>query len=354
MSTRITQVVELAGSPTQIGEGHGEQLRDLIHETAARWRDDVARTTQLTPDELLMHLIDDSGLIRLSYQNCPQLVEEIAGISRASGLDMRTTWALNLMDEDWWIRGEIAQERDERHEHCSSFGIAASEGQPALIGQNMDLPGWLDGLQVLLRIAPDNGPRVLAPSYPGMVATNAFNEHGVGTCQNTLTQLATSREGLPVAIAIRAVASCTSAQEAARFLRSVRHASGQNYLVGADDAVLSLEAGAAGVNEYSPGSRIAHTNHPLAANEDDGAGWAAPPSSGNTFDRWEVLSGRLAQPGQVGPAEAFAFLREPPLCRGRGTDLGSTFYAAVWEIGSRTLHLTAGPPDEHEPVAHTF
>jgi isopenicillin-N N-acyltransferase-like protein len=68
----------------------------------------------------------------------------------------------------------------------------------------MDLPAWLDGLQVLLDVSPVGeaagaAPRPLVPSHAGMIGLNALNEYGVGIMVNSLPQLPASTTGLPVA-----------------------------------------------------------------------------------------------------------------------------------------------------------
>ena len=167
----MTRVLLLEGDAATRGEAHGEQARALIAEAAERWRADVG----VDFDDHLAALVDASAFAATTQRIAPWLADEIAGVARASGVDLRTVWALNLLDEDWWTRASRAGV-----EACSGLGVQPAPGQPALIAQNMDLPAWLHGLQVLLDIRPDDGPRVLAPSYAGMIATNALNEHGIG------------------------------------------------------------------------------------------------------------------------------------------------------------------------------
>ena len=167
----MTRVLTLEGDPSTRGEAHGEQAKDLIVEAAQRWRADVGADWAAH----LATLVDHGGFATTARRLTPWLVEEIEGVARASGVDLRAVWALNLLDEDWWTRSSRAGA-----EACSGLGVQPGPSQGSLIAQNMDLPQWLDGLQTLLDIRPDDGPHVLAPSYAGMVATNALNEHGIG------------------------------------------------------------------------------------------------------------------------------------------------------------------------------
>jgi hypothetical protein len=194
-----------------------------------------------------------------------------------------------------------------------------------------------------------------------MVATNAFNERGVGVCVNTLYELARSREGLPVAFVIRALAASDDYEAAVTLLTSLPHASGQNYIVGSPTAVGCFEAGADGVVEYAPGPRIGHTNHPLVASVGP-QGEQSIDFSSNSRARLEHVERRLAQPTIVDVEAAGEFLAESPLCRGGDGDLtgASTFYSMILQPDERRLWLSAGPPDRNVyerydvPVGATF
>jgi len=334
----LTVVLTLEGDARQRGEAYGEQAKDLIAEAAERWTSDAGTSYR----NLLDELVDRSSFRTTATRFSPGLVAEVDGIARASGVDPRLVWALNLLDEDWWTRGHLAAA-----EACSGLGIRPGPNQPALIAQNMDLPGWLDGLQVLLDIRPTDGePRVLAPSYAGMVATNVLNEHGVGACVNTLSQLPTSNAGLPVAFMVRLLAAQRSFADAAEVLRTTPHASGQNFILGAPTAVADFECGAGTISEYAPhAGRLGHTNHPIG--QDSSGAPSGPGALSNSEVRFDTLQQRLADaPPTLGLADVAAILRDRPLCRGADGDTGFTFYSVVMELTDRpVLHLTSGPPN---------
>jgi hypothetical protein len=288
-------------------------------------------------EDYVERLVDGTGFVATVRRLAPELAEEVEGIAAGSGLDRRVAWALNLMDEEWWFRGTIARAAGE--EHCTSFGVPPAPGQPAILGQNMDLRG-VDGLQVLLDIDPDEGPRVLAPSVAGMVATNALSERGIGVCVNTLNQLPGSTDGLPVAFVVRHVAAARDHDDAVQRLTSVPHASGQNYIVGSEENVRCFECSAAGAVEYAPGPRIGHTNHALVADTD------VEPHPYSVVRQTHVDE-RIEDGDTVDVSTASAFLAEEPLCRGGDGDVGDafTFYSVIMEPGERRLWLTDGPPN---------
>ncbi|HVS68446.1 MAG TPA: C45 family peptidase [Mycobacteriales bacterium] len=351
VAARLTPVVVLAGPPTARGEAYGESARDLIQEAADRWTENIGRAAPVPITEYLTALVDGTGFRAAAWQHCPALLDELSATARSSGVEERTLFAMNLLDEEWWMRRRLVS--GEAHAHCSGFGIPPRDGHPAYVGQNMDLPGWMDGLQILLDVRPPDGPAALVPSWPGMVALDGVNEHGVGVCVNTLAQLPTSATGVPVAFVIRMLLEQRHRTDAVALLHALPHASGQNYVIGDPAGVADIECSAAGAVEYAAETAwFAHTNHPLV---DGHEGDIAPTDNGSqdrSVPRLTHLSRRLRDLEQVDPAQLGKVLTEPPLCRGSDGDPGFTLYSAIMELGTApVLHLTAGPPSDHPLVA---
>src|SRR4051812_36327086 len=158
----------MAGTPRERGLAYGESAKPLIREAAARWQAGAGARC----DEVLHALIDRTEFVTTARQLTPDLVDEIAGIAHAAAVDERLIWALNLLDEDWWVRRRL-----DAGPGCSALVLQGGGHQRTLLAQNMDFPDGGDDLQVVLEIGPhENGPRVLAPAYAGIVATNAMNE----------------------------------------------------------------------------------------------------------------------------------------------------------------------------------
>jgi isopenicillin-N N-acyltransferase-like protein len=352
-TARTLPVVELAGTGRQRGEAHGESLRELVLEAIDRWQDHVLGRAPVDAEAYLTELVDNSGFRRAINRYAPDLASEVAGIAAGAGTDERYVLGLNLMDEEWWLRERMRGDR--RHDHCTSVARCAADGEPTLLAQNMDLPAWLDGLQVLVDVSPvgDGNARALVPSHAGMIGLNALNEHGVGITVNALPQLPTSADGLPVAFVIRLLASAHDLASATATVDRIHHASGQNYTIGGPDGAICMECSAAGARRYDPGGRtIAHSNHPLApggvSGVSDGHASQLLPHERNSVDRLQHAATRLAdQRVTVGSLQQL--LSEPPVLRGRDGDDGFSFYGVVMECStSPALWMTPGPPGEHE------
>jgi hypothetical protein len=155
------------------------------------------------------------------------------------------------------------------------LGVAKSGSRPACVAQNMDLEAFRDSFQIVLHIAANQSlPEQFVFTSAGLIAANGINNRSTALACNTLLQLSASRDGLPVAFIVRAVLAQTKVGDAVRFIKEIKHASGQNYILGVGDHVYDFEASAGRVVEYRPttdGSVVYHTNHRLV--NDDHKPW---------------------------------------------------------------------------------
>src|SRR3954447_10782117 len=119
----MSRVIALAGTPRERGLAYGEAERLLIREAAARWQ---ARAGARC-DEVLYALIDRTEFVTTARQLTPYLVEEIAGIAHAAAAEERLIWALNLLDEIWWFRGQL-----DTGAGCSALGLEGGGDKPSL------------------------------------------------------------------------------------------------------------------------------------------------------------------------------------------------------------------------------
>ena len=227
--------------------------------------------TKKDPDVLLKSFLAETNFEPAIKKWTPELLDEIRGIAEGSGQPYPTMLAYQLVDELW-----VYLDKSNAH-HCSSLGVIRSGSHPAIVAQNMDLENFRDGSQVVLHIAEDpTHPEQFIFTSAGFIATNGMNNRSIGITCNTLMELSASPDGLPVACVVRGVLARTSGAEVLDFIKTVKHASGQNYIIGIGDRVYDFEASANKVVEFRPvadGSVVYHTNHPLA--NDDWKPWHA-------------------------------------------------------------------------------
>jgi hypothetical protein len=237
----------------------------------------------------------------------------------------------------------------------------------------MDLEAFRDGFQLVLHIAgSDSAPEQFVFTSAGLIGVNGVNARSVAIACNTLIQLGASRDGLPVAFIVRGVLAQGGGDAPAAFIKSVRHASGQNYVLGDGDRVYDFEASAGKVVEFRlvpDGSVVYHTNHPIA--NDDIKPWhlmaisrltPKQRSAGNSETRFASIEARLRRPaGQIDEGVVKQALRSKdsprhPICRPLKEGVTAfTFGATIMTLSETpSLQVTMGPPDANAFVRFEF
>jgi isopenicillin-N N-acyltransferase like protein len=255
-------VVDCSGSGRARGLAHGEGARAAVKAALERWAEaTLAARKGTTILDYARALIGSTGLIATMARLVPDLLDEVGGIAEGAAQPFELVAAYNLMDEQWWY--DLDAEASELG--CSIIGL--SDGDGTTLSQNMDLPRFMDGSQIVLRLENRTGLRTLLLSSAGLIGLTGVNSAGVAVCVNTLLMLRSDPDGLPVAAAMRHALAQRSKGEAVRALRAVPHASGQHYAVADRSGMVGLECSAAGCAESSAcgSTTLLHTNHPLAS-----------------------------------------------------------------------------------------
>jgi isopenicillin-N N-acyltransferase-like protein len=352
MAGAAFEVVEIGGTPRERGRAHGEALRSRIVERDRRWRHQIETTAAMSADRFIDRFLAETSFVPAIERWTPDLLEEVRGIAEGSGLAYAAVLAAQFMDEEWWFQQGLAGSH-----HCSSFAARSSTG--SLVGQTMDLPVWMDGTQTLLlirEVAPETDAYVITAA--GMLGLTGINSRGLGISVNTLLELRHASDGLPVAFVTRGLLAQADFAAARRFVRSIRHASGQNYVIADTRRVAAFECSANAVAEHAPdaaGRRVWHTNHPFAnadrPPESAEAGWLRHRQ--DSVARYAALERRLAGTTAATSALAREMLAscddpEHPVSRtiAPGVNDGPggffTFAAMIGELGDETV-LWAAP-----------
>jgi isopenicillin-N N-acyltransferase-like protein len=292
-----------------------------------------------------------------------------------------------LSDEEPWFRLEVKYGSLWREwsaalrgngEACSALGVGPQGDRPPIVAENMDTPHYYDGYQVLLHLKPpDSDLEALVFTIAGKISLAGLNSAGVGICCNSLLQLDFSRNGLPEDFVVRGTLAQPTLDEALTFMQRVRHASGQNYVLGGPERVVDLEVSANKICEFVPhpgAELVCHTNHPLV-NDEQGT-WherieMAPPhltqpflSRSTSHARLATLTARLGgSAGSVRPPGAAITLdavqaalssHDGPVCiDGDGAKI--TLGCLIMELSTPpVLHLSPGPPCSTPFRTHRF
>jgi predicted choloylglycine hydrolase len=238
----------------------------------------------------------------------------------------------------------------------------------------MDVENYMNGYQTLLHVrGTKTEPEQYLLTCAGLIVTTGMNEKGIGVCANTLMELQASEDGLPVAFVVRGILSKQNRDDALSFMKTVKHASGQNYIVGIQDSVYDFEASANQIIRYHPegahGDIIYHTNHALVNH--DVKPWyseyhrkvlAGETKNMNSEIRFDALEGRLNKPIEEISSDVIkTTLRSKdddknPVCRAY-KEGGSvfTFSSVLYTLtGRRSVQVTYGSPDKSEYQEHFF
>lgn len=351
------RIVTLQGTSSERGIQHGKTLKDPIHALVKAWKADLVRRYQMDAALFISKFLKHTDYLPAMRKWTPGLLEEVRGIAQGAGIDFETMIVFQLIDE-YWVHGPGVA-----GEHCSALGLSRRGDQPSLVAQNMDLEGFRDGFQTILHIKPDSSsPESLVLTHAGLIGLNGMSNRSIGICCNTLSQLMPCRDGLPVACVVRGVLEQQTEKAALEFLHRVKHASGQNYIVGGPDQVLDLECSARKVTAYKPPiwpEVVLHTNHPLAnddftpkyrqllANKKDQA--TGPENSQIRLRSLERYLMREADLDRVKKTLSAKDSAEHPVCRPYTNNKdGYTFASVIMVLsGQPELLVAPGPPDVH-------
>jgi hypothetical protein len=356
--------IELRGNPRERGRIHGETLRPLVREHLDRWQAALVADLGVEPDAYVEQFLRDTRFLPAIERWTPGLLEELRGIADGAGTDFRYTFVRALSDEEPWYRRE-RKLAAMTAKGCTSLGADACAGRPTLIAQNMDMPRWCDGHQVLLHVIDPLSPvEVFAFTIAGKISLCGMNSAGLGMCCNTLSQLNYARDVLPEDFVVRGFLERASLAEGLEFLRTVPHASGQNYTVaGPGSPAINLECSTGAVVEFRPpqcGDRVYHTNHPIVSRDQDtffsvAAGLPAEQLEqlyyGTSYPRLAALERSFGDPTTSPTVEGMKAVlssHQGPVCRHgerEGRHDHFTLGCLVMELGaSPRLHVAPGPP----------
>lgn len=344
------RVLDLTGTAIERGEQHGRALKQEIRSLVGKWQANLRRTYEVEPREFIARFVANTNFEPAIDKWTPGLLDEVRGIAKGAGLDFDTIYVFNLIDEVW------AQGRQVLAEKCTSIGVDRRGTEPTVVAQNLDIPAFYHGTTTVLRITDESGFQTLVTTVPGLVGANGMNRARLAVTVNSLLQLRSCRDGLPVAFVVRGVLQQKTWWEARQFLYRIKHASGQNYIVGGPDVAHSFECSAGRVVRYQPfeGSQHTwHTNHPLCNQDWHPQFVKRAKQQGKTplqalapCPRFEELAGRLGKARRVGIPQVLAGLASKdasaPICN------PSTFACTVFLLGRQPrMRVSAGGSADH-------
>lgn len=260
----IIPVVELSGTPFEIGQKHGATLKSLIVEFV----ESVTSVHQMNngylsveKDSLEIFCKKNLGFLE---KFSPDLVEEMRGIAAGAGVTFEEILYLNsfLELEDLRAPGVGAKVLPDSLWGCTTFNVTrdAGEGGTAYIGQTYDMEKYYEKFLCLFRIKPENGPEQLVISFAGILGLVGMNSAGVGGVINKITAT-DARPGVIYPFIMRKALGSERIGDALGAAIFSPRAGGINYQFAGDGVAFCAETSATNYQLLEVDRAIAHTNH---------------------------------------------------------------------------------------------
>ena len=341
----------LEGNPKERGLNHGKALKSMIKESLERTKYFLSNFFHESPKTLISNFIKNTNFISAVKKWTPSLLEEIEGITEGSDEDFNDIFFLQCGDEaGWFLQAKSKLPSDK----CSGLGCFKEKNIPALVAQTLDWLNINEGLEVLFHVKYRNSSlECFLPSVPGVIGLCGLNNLSIGITTNALwSHLNSSVEGLPVNFIVRGILEQESFDKAIDFVKNIKHASAENYIIGNFEKVMDFECSANKIclfTPYSGARRVYHTNHPIV-NDDFLTTPKNPDVLGTSPDRFEYLEFRLKDPSKkinINTIKNILRSHFGPICVHHNfqSGIGYTQYAVIYSLKkSPELYLTIGPP----------
>jgi isopenicillin-N N-acyltransferase-like protein len=343
-------VLDLSGTPAQIGAAHGEACRDRIREYADRFIGWLIRNAAipLTEETLWTRW---SPQVAANQRVAPALVEEMRGIARGAGVPFERIFLLNsLLDLNSFRYFAMATS----FAGCSTFAVVAEAGTgKTLLGQTYDMPELHEEAVTVLRLKPAQGPRQLLFTFAGIVGCAGMNEAGIGVNINYLSPNDTTWGKLH-SVVVRQVLSATQLADALTPPVVAPRAGGAHFLIADREGdVVSIETTSTRHTlAYPEGNAIGHTNHYLSDWLKDGE-YTRENSVGSSLARYVALRRFLRERGKDLNVEGLKELTRnhtsyPRSICAHGADFdppgskGVTVSAMIQVLTDGVMHITKG------------
>jgi hypothetical protein len=343
------RIVELSGTPYEMGKIHGRTLKAEIRELVGRWKQNLEANYPVPADAFIRRFLERTDFKPAIDRWTPGLIDEVRGIADGAGLDFETIYVYQLIDETWTMGPDLGFAK------CTSVAAGPGNGRPAFVAQNLDIPAFLHDYQTVLRIRDEvDGLEALVFTIPGSLGANGVNSRSVGVCVNAVTQLAYSATGLPVNFTVRGILRQKTYEQSAKFLEDIRPAAPQTYVIGGPSETAIFERSAGKMSKFVPLERAGfsyHTNHPMVNDDFNPRFPEMLVRAGMTLKSYQDSCPRLKYLGRLPNDDSaildLAALRSIFSDRASEINNGATYGCTIMVLGETPeLHIAPGRPDE--------
>ena len=349
-----TPVLNLKGTPREIGRQHGEHVRELVHSNLGFYMDlwqhmgGVGRNKILADAESFVPFIEHYDV---------DLVEEMRGLAEGAKLELCEVAALNARTELTFscLPNSL---KDSSAGGCTSFGLLpeVTESGHLLIGQNWDWRAEAIGTSVVLQIEQANKPSIVMHAEAGTIGHRGLNSAGLGVCINYIrSELDGFKPGLPFLIKLRGILNSARMSDALKMLMTYVGPNSMNMLIAQQGGeivdVENLPNDLLFV--YPTDGIVTHANHfesPMLRVRDTGKS-TLPDTIYRSRRLRRLLSARSGRLNVETIREAVTdhFSYPDSICRHPderypGVDQWQTLSSILLDLTELTLRYTDGPP----------
>lgn len=263
MSPKIP-ILELRGTPYEIGLAHGGAFRERIVAftasiTAVHQANNA--TLSVAADTLKAFCLRHVGFLE---RFSSELVEEMRGIADGAGVAFEDILYLNcfLELEDLRAPGLGGKILPDALWGCTTFNVTADAAaeRRTYLGQTFDMEEYYEKCLALLRMKPNNGPETLVVTLAGILGLVGLNAAGVGVAINKIVAK-DARPGVIYPFVMRKVLEAERIGDALGTVIFSSRAAGMNYQLTGAGTAFCAETSASRYELLEIEGAVAHTNH---------------------------------------------------------------------------------------------
>lgn len=257
-------ILELKGTPYEMGVAHGRALKEQIVAftasiTAVHRANNAALS--VTRDTLSAFCLRHLGFLEKFAR---ALVEEMRGIADGAGVAFEEILYLNcfLELEDLRAPGLGGKILPDALWGCTTFNVtpdATADGR-AYLGQTYDMEKYYEKYLAVLRITPQKGPAMLVVTLAGILGLVGLNAAGVGAVINKVVAT-DARPGVIYPFIMRKALAAERIGDALGTVIFSSRASGLNYQLAGAGTAFCAETSATRYELLEIDGAIAHTNY---------------------------------------------------------------------------------------------
>lgn len=235
--------VVIAGSPRERGREYGRLFEAGIREFLDREIYDAFDTSAFTRDDLLRYA---GACFRVIQEECPIIADELEGMAEGTGLRIEEHVLITL-HEELYHRGAMPPVP-----HCTAVAVGPPEtAGSTFVGQTWDWMPSVAGMSSMLEWRRDDGPSLLAYSFPGLWVGAGLNSAGLALCWTSASLGVPNQEtriGLPAYVLLAHLMYQSSLAEVAEVALRDRHAGWFTFVMAdGDGRLLNIEGSPEGV-----------------------------------------------------------------------------------------------------------